>query len=258
MPNYSGSNGHYNGTRPSDERLQTVLHDYALRGLLLRERLLYLEQQEGYKISYSTLKQLNRQFEVPTVRKPPPLLTAATYVSKAVSANTAARNGPNTIRQTIVQQDGVLIPRDTVRAIMKDNYSEGAEIWFPGKKLGQGVFQEVHFDGHEKLCAKALRMGSGHGSIGFDIRVKLYERRLSWDSPRDTLIRASPFIFQAHSFSSDLFHWIWPKIIQQAVDSFIHYWNDHKTRKQVNSNLPSGVAPNVIFDFPANYGLKLR
>jgi hypothetical protein len=57
---------------------------------------------------------------------------------------------------------------DTVREIMKDNYPHGAEIRFPGKKklpprgqllIGRGVFQEVHCDGHEKLNAKALRMG---------------------------------------------------------------------------------------------------
>ena len=34
------------------------------------------------------------------------------------------------------------------------------------------------------------------------------------------------------------------------------YFNNKKTRKQRNRILPSGVAPNVVFDMPANYGLE--
>ncbi len=52
---------------------------------------------------------------------------------------------------------------------MRENFPHGADIRFPGKhvprprghlRLGDGVFQEVHCDGHEKLNSKALRMGS--------------------------------------------------------------------------------------------------
>lgn len=52
---------------------------------------------------------------------------------------------------------------------MRDNYPNGPELRYPGKKapkarghlrLGEGVFQEVHWDGHEKLNSKALKMGS--------------------------------------------------------------------------------------------------
>ena len=34
------------------------------------------------------------------------------------------------------------------------------------------------------------------------------------------------------------------------------YFNNKKTRKQRNRIVPSGVAPNVVFDMPANYGLE--
>lgn len=34
------------------------------------------------------------------------------------------------------------------------------------------------------------------------------------------------------------------------------YFNNKKTRKQRNRILPSGVAPNVVFDMPADYGLQ--
>ncbi|KAJ7936774.1 hypothetical protein B0H13DRAFT_1544804, partial [Mycena leptocephala] len=25
----------------------------------------------------------------------------------------------------------------------------------------------------------------------------------------------------------DLFHWMWPKIIQRSLDDFVEYWNNH-------------------------------
>lgn len=34
------------------------------------------------------------------------------------------------------------------------------------------------------------------------------------------------------------------------------YWNNHKTRSQSAANIPTGSAPNVVFDFPQNYGLS--
>ncbi|KAJ7721702.1 hypothetical protein B0H16DRAFT_1699548 [Mycena metata] len=53
-----------------------------------------------------------------------------------------------------------------------------------------------------------------------------------------------------------LFRWLWPKIVQIGLDEFVDYFNNKKTRRQRNRILPSGVAPNVVFDMPANYGLK--
>ncbi|KAJ7849498.1 hypothetical protein B0H14DRAFT_3668187 [Mycena olivaceomarginata] len=53
----------------------------------------------------------------------------------------------------------------------------------------------------------------------------------------------------------NLFRWVWPKIVQIGLDEFLDYFNNKKTRKQRNRILPSGVAPNVVFDMPADYGL---
>ncbi|KAJ7026380.1 hypothetical protein C8F04DRAFT_966448, partial [Mycena alexandri] len=52
------------------------------------------------------------------------------------------------------------------------------------------------------------------------------------------------------------FRWLWPKIVQIGLDEFVDYFNNKKTRRQRNRILPSGVAPNVVFDMPANYGLE--
>ncbi|KAJ7891853.1 hypothetical protein B0H14DRAFT_2335573, partial [Mycena olivaceomarginata] len=54
----------------------------------------------------------------------------------------------------------------------------------------------------------------------------------------------------------DLFRWLWPKTIQIGHDKFVDYFNNKKTRKQRNRILPSGVAPNVVFNMPSNYGLQ--
>ncbi|KAJ3780282.1 hypothetical protein GGU10DRAFT_279651 [Lentinula aff. detonsa] len=340
MPNPSGSNGHQNGTRPSDDRLWEVLHELARRNLSLALRLDYLEKKEGYKIGKTKLKELNHQFNVPTVRKPPPLPVATTIVSETVAQDIAGQNGPSTIQQ--------IIRNGQVWAIIHDNYPHGAEARFPGKqvprprgllKLGEGIFQEVHCDGHEKMNAKALRMGPvsidiygmqchssgkilhefvvpnarcsstiGHIYLDFvskygktceqltvdggsetgemyacHIALWFYMPNLTkcgfvalpstkniviegswghWLKFRGTTIRSAIELgreqgyFQSNNeLHVNLFNWIWPKIVQAAVDEFIDYWNNHKTRTQHKANLPTGVAPNVIFDFPQNYGL---
>ncbi|KIK58582.1 hypothetical protein GYMLUDRAFT_170730 [Collybiopsis luxurians FD-317 M1] len=107
MPNPSESNGHQNGTCPSDEWLHELLHGYARNNLSLEDQLLYLQQKEKFNIGYVCI--LN--FDVPTVQKLPSLPVATTNVSKAVSADTAAQNGPSTVQQMVCQADNVFIPQ---------------------------------------------------------------------------------------------------------------------------------------------------
>ncbi|KAH7870035.1 uncharacterized protein C8R40DRAFT_1163319 [Lentinula edodes] len=343
MPNSSGVNGHQNGTRPADVWLQEILQQYAHRNLSLKQRLQYLQEKEGYKISMTTLKKLNRQFQIPTVNKPPPLPVATTSVTKAVSADIAAQNGPSTIQQNLRLEHNIFIPRDTVQSIMRDNFPHGAETRFPGKRiprprgllhLGDGVFQEVHDDGHEKMNWKALRMGSASigiyglrdhssGKILFEIVVPnarcsstvrhiyldfvekygMICQQLTVDGGSETgemyachtalrekyaadlerpafvalpstlniviegswghwlkfkgktirsaieLGKEQGYFQPGSDLHLNLFNWIWPKIVQLGVNEFVHYWNNHKTRTQQAANIPSGVAPNVIFDF---------
>ncbi|KAJ7323684.1 hypothetical protein DFH08DRAFT_650902, partial [Mycena albidolilacea] len=54
----------------------------------------------------------------------------------------------------------------------------------------------------------------------------------------------------------ELFRWLWPKIVQIGLDEFVDYFNNKKTRKQHGCILPLGVAPNVVFDMPGDYGLE--
>ncbi|KAJ6624691.1 hypothetical protein B0H10DRAFT_2174430 [Mycena sp. CBHHK59/15] len=162
MENRCGANGHYNGTRPPDDVLEFALHDYARKSLSHAQRLDYLLKR------ISALKRLNRQFKVETVKKPPPVHIASTLIAEAITNNVSSRNGPQTIQNQISRQDGIKIP-----SLMADIDPGGTEARFPGhrhqpKQRGHltdtGVY-EIHFDGHEKLNFKALRMGP----VGIDI-----------------------------------------------------------------------------------------
>ncbi|KAJ7430111.1 hypothetical protein B0H11DRAFT_2398532 [Mycena galericulata] len=174
MVNTSGANGHYNGTRPPDSVLAPALHDYSRKSLPLAQRLEYLAKDFGYHIGRTSLKKLNREFGVGTVKKPPPDHIASTLIAEVITNNVSSRNGPRTVQNQISLQDGTKIPRDTVRRLMADIDPDGAEARFPGRRrqpkqrghlTDTGVYYELHFDGHEKLNFKALRMGS----VGIDI-----------------------------------------------------------------------------------------
>ncbi|KAK7014509.1 hypothetical protein R3P38DRAFT_2638165 [Favolaschia claudopus] len=174
MVNTAGNNGHYNGTRPPDDVLEAALHRYSRNSLSLAQRLDYLVKDFNYKIGLTTLKGLNRKFNVDTVKKPPPEHISATIIGEVISDNASSRKGPGTVQTQIAREHGVKIPRDTVRRLMADLDPGGAEIRYPGrnrtpKQRGHltdtGVYYEVHFDGHEKLNFKALRMGR----VGIDI-----------------------------------------------------------------------------------------
>ncbi|KAJ7203020.1 hypothetical protein GGX14DRAFT_332273, partial [Mycena pura] len=59
----------------------------------------------------TTLKKLNREFNVPTVKKPPPQHIASTLVVEVMANNVSSRNGSQTVQSRISLQDGIKIPR---------------------------------------------------------------------------------------------------------------------------------------------------
>jgi hypothetical protein len=54
---------------------------------------------------------------------------------------------------------------------------------------------------------------------------------------------------------SDLFHWLWSKIVQIKLDEFKLYWNYHTPRKNPKKALVSGIPPIEIYRNPDVYGL---
>ncbi|KAK7046463.1 hypothetical protein R3P38DRAFT_2508022 [Favolaschia claudopus] len=166
MVNHSGKNGTQNGERPPDDVLRESLHRYASLKLTVAQRLENLAVEHDYHIKKTKLKELNSQFDVPTVRKPPPLAVATTLIMDKLDEDINGANGPDAIK-TFLAMDGQQIPRSTVRTVMKDNTPGSAKTRYPGNQdkivrknlTAIGVFQELHFDGHEKLCSAALEMG---------------------------------------------------------------------------------------------------
>ncbi|KAJ7581363.1 hypothetical protein C8J56DRAFT_1057353 [Mycena floridula] len=349
MVNPSGRNGN-NKIYPPDNVLSESLHQYARIGLKRDDILKYLLKDHNLQISIPQLTKLNKKFKVPSVRKPPPMEHCASLVANKLAQDTRQLQGPNTIRQLVAQQDAVRIPRDMIRVIQKALAPDGADLRRPGKRPkkirgtlnGIGIFEEIHGDGHEKLSAKALRMGEGIGMEIYGFRdhtglicnmtvvpksrcpytvahvyldmVEKYQAfpiqitidggtEVGWLTAIHTTLREmfsesisvedrkavvsmpstlnipieSAWWFNRrfvglniadvlqrghdHMHTSDFIHvnlwrWLWPRIVQKATDEFVFWFNNHPTKKQIHKKLPSGVSPQVVFDFPKDHDLE--
>ncbi|KAJ6517188.1 hypothetical protein C8R47DRAFT_1254494 [Mycena vitilis] len=162
MVNHAGNNGTDNG----EQLIHSGPPDDVLRASLLRYKLDNLAAEHNYHIKSTKLKALNAELSIPVVRKPPPLSLITTLVCDKLDDDVNQANGPDAIK-TFLALDGYQVPRDKVRQVMKDNAPAAAKTRYPGNKekifrknlTAQGVFQEVHCDGHEKLASAALKMG---------------------------------------------------------------------------------------------------
>ncbi|KAF7345954.1 hypothetical protein MVEN_01617900 [Mycena venus] len=196
MPNPAGKNGYGDKDCPSDEALRAALMGYALKGLKADVRIANLKSDLNYsirqvmnycydlcspsKIRHTKLKEIQKQLKIPTNRKPPAPEVARQAVIDKVQLDTSQNNGPKYFK-TVLQQEGVMIPRDTVRKIMLEHFPMGFDHRFPGKKKSviprtglnsNGPFHEVSCDGHEKLGKQALDMG--------DIGLPIYGYKDKW------------------------------------------------------------------------------
>ncbi|KAJ7227021.1 hypothetical protein GGX14DRAFT_347590 [Mycena pura] len=177
MVNKEGANGVDNGTRPSDDVLRSVLHDFARRRLSVDKRLAELASKHGYSIKKSKLAELNKEFQVPSPRKPVADGVATALIAEHLEQDIGRRHGPARVQQKVLLKHGVALSRYQCRKIQHKLDPDGAEARFPHKgrrekKRGQltavGIMQEVHCDGHEKLGGIALRLGDvGFGIYGF-------------------------------------------------------------------------------------------
>ncbi|KAJ7194810.1 hypothetical protein GGX14DRAFT_377640, partial [Mycena pura] len=298
------------------------------------------------------LKNLNKKFEVPTVKKPPPLALATAYVAEKVTEDLTGRHGPSTIKKQLARQENtILLPRDMVRALQTAIHPEGVAARFPGRKrpvkvrgqpAAKGIMEEVHCDGHEKLGRKALRMGLASIDIyGFrdhpgkvlylnvlpnarnqiaighcgahrisvahshcvcvtsDIYstetgpMKIVQQELrscldpdfselqhpstvSMSSTDDIVVESlwgywldyagqniktailegpAKGFAQENTVHIHLFHWLWPKIVQQELDKFKYHFNTARRRKQANKLLPT-EAPEYVFNNPEKFNLE--
>ncbi|KZT33382.1 hypothetical protein SISSUDRAFT_418902 [Sistotremastrum suecicum HHB10207 ss-3] len=58
----------------------------------------------------------------------------------------------------------------------------------------------------------------------------------------------------ANNIHTQLFQWLWPPVVQRALDKFKADWGRHTLRKQRKKEMPSGVSPDVIYKLPERFG----
>ncbi|KAF7310263.1 hypothetical protein MIND_00400200 [Mycena indigotica] len=168
MPNLSGINGSGTKQYPPDDVLQETLLKYVRRGLKQKEKLARLVEDHQLEISVATLNKIERRLEIPSVRRNRPSQEVAVQaVIDEVEKDIAQNNGPNYVK-TQLQQKLILVPRNTIRRVMQQEFPSGPDIRYPGRKKSQvfrtplsalGPYHEISSDGHEKLGAQALQMG---------------------------------------------------------------------------------------------------
>ncbi|TRM66661.1 hypothetical protein BD626DRAFT_545803 [Schizophyllum amplum] len=66
--------------------------------------------------------------------------------------------------------------------------------------------------------------------------------------------KADGVFIPGNMLHTNLFRWLWPKIIQRVLDQFRAYWNLHKIRKQADKPNPSGASPDDIWSHHAAFG----
>ncbi|KAG7090297.1 hypothetical protein E1B28_011894 [Marasmius oreades] len=180
MANPDGHNGYSNGEKPMDDDLKEALRVMAPEMLREDQARARLKAKFNYAIGRSKYFQLLKKFYIPTACKnskamPPEVIK--TVIIEKLDDDISGRSGPNTI-QNRLSRDHVPLPRDTIRAVMKEVQEPGAARGrMPGygqPKIARGhllvigPFQEIHTDGFEKFARQALQMGAiSIGVYGF-------------------------------------------------------------------------------------------
>ncbi|KAJ7687071.1 hypothetical protein B0H14DRAFT_3101474 [Mycena olivaceomarginata] len=166
---------------PLDEVLKETLLKYVRQGLKQKQKIERLAKDHNLQIGTTKLNQLEKQLDIPSVRRTPaPREMAAQAIADEVDKDTAQQNGPNYVKSKL-KDKLIMVPRHTVRSVMHEWFPEGPEIRFPGHNKTKilrrplsalGPFHEVSSDGHEKLGTQALKMG--------DISLPIYGWKDKW------------------------------------------------------------------------------
>ncbi|KAF7440091.1 hypothetical protein PC9H_000434 [Pleurotus ostreatus] len=183
MPNPTGKNSQGKKEYPPDDVLEASLRKYVTRGLSQNDKLKRLVDDHHLSIGLSKLNQLERKFNIPSLRRCAPSVDIVRQaVVDEVDKDVAQRNGPAFVTGKL-RLMGIMTPRDTVRKIMHEYYPEGFDVRFPGKvrpKIPRGTltaigpYHEVSADGHEKIAQQALKMG--------EVGISIYGWKDKWSS----------------------------------------------------------------------------
>ncbi|KAJ7453038.1 hypothetical protein B0H11DRAFT_1741523 [Mycena galericulata] len=150
---------------------------------------------------------------------------------------------------------------------LSDTIGHGVEIWRSVGHFSGSISVQVTFDGGSELGWLAAFQTTLRCEWMPVVAVKStsnipiestwsYDHKFNDRLMRDILEEGRIHLIPGDVVHRELFRWLWPKIVQIGLDEFVDYFNNKKTRKQRGRILPSGVAPNVVFDMPRNYGLE--
>ena len=53
-------------------------------------------------------------------------------------------------------------------------------------------------------------------------------------------------------FIRNVFNWLWPPLLQERLDEYREYWNNHTVRRQKEKDLPSGTSPIHMWTCPTD------
>ncbi|KAH9917389.1 uncharacterized protein BXZ73DRAFT_80838 [Epithele typhae] len=68
--------------------------------------------------------------------------------------------------------------------------------------------------------------------------------------------RGNGLFLHGHPVHTNLFQWLWSKVVQKVMNEFREGWNRHRIRKQKGKLGPSGCTPNDVIATPTKYGLE--
>ncbi|KAF7970556.1 hypothetical protein HWV62_23735 [Athelia sp. TMB] len=235
MPNPTGENQWGKKKYPPDDELIAAFIQYGKEkngsGLNAEEQLARLEKEFGLRIGKRTLTTLRKRLLIPSVRKNPVAAQDRMQAVLDVKQHDIAEPHPNSLESA---------PEFTI------------EEWPPW--VGVQSKKNTPIEGFWRW----KRAGEGH-SIRQAILVGKNEGIFNPANPRHMCVYSLSVVFHTNSTShSDIFNWLWPRLVQERLDEFREYWNNHKLSKQQKKILPSGTSPRHMWLVPSSVRATAR
>ncbi|KAJ7289624.1 hypothetical protein C8J57DRAFT_1046436 [Mycena rebaudengoi] len=172
--------GHYFNAHKSLDPEDSVLVDAFTRysrensgaGLSTKDQLARLQHEFKLDIGKTKLFEIRKRLGIPTVKNSRKLRTdveTRQLVIDLKERDIAGGWGVDQVKGRLANA-GVLIPRDSLRQILHNEFDEEFENRFVGKKKllkrraplkALGPYHQEHSDGHEKLSEQGLNIGAG-------------------------------------------------------------------------------------------------
>ncbi|KAI1794272.1 hypothetical protein LXA43DRAFT_883738, partial [Ganoderma leucocontextum] len=80
----------------------------------------------------------------------------------------------------------------------------------------------------------------------------LYLRAGEGHNIRDIILSGAAIFNSNDPLHVDVFNWLWPPLVQERLDEYREYWNNHTVRRQKEKDLPSGTSPIHIWTCPTH------